>query len=190
MGKSLRFAFIVIWSFWILFIVFNLITYSDDNPIKIRYRIFDGRFKLFFPEGWAFFTKSPREDFIEVYEMSNSHLQKVRGQRQAELSDWLGLKRDSRAESVEFSYLLSRVKSQDGDSLWTECNFSELENLISHDKVKTYPVSNSTISPFYCGRIFLVKKQVVPWAWSANFEKINLPVQVISLLVECRNIQK
>ncbi len=181
MGNKLRLVFISIWIGWAIVIVFNLLNYSEDNPIKIQYNLFGEKLKTFFPEGWAFFTRNAKEDYLDAYKFSDGHLYIIPGQRQAEIPNLFGLKRDSRAISVEYAYLLSKIKSENTDSLWTECYFSDVDSLIRINKIKSYNVMNFTNDPFLVDTVFIISQRTVPWAWSKNADKIKFPIKIVGL---------
>jgi len=182
-SKRIRLSFIFIWVFWIVFIGYIFVGYNDDNPIKIKYPGFDKKVRLFLPEGWAFFSKSPRDDYMQIYENSNGHLIEIKGQRHGALSNLLGLKRTSRSMSVEYSYLLSKVKTK---VEWSECN-DNIDSFIAKNVVKPVDVINKTRSPILCGKYYIAQYKVIPWAWANNYENVQLPCKLTLLNVICVN---
>jgi len=185
MNRSyLRLIFILIWIGWILFSFINLVYYNDDNPIKLKYGgLLDTRYKVVFPEGWAFFTKSPRDDYIQLYQWKNNKFEEYPYQRQADLNNWVGLKRNARSIGVEFAYLVGKIPQ--GENQWLGCDAGVLDSCVNDSNFRTFEITNNTKDPLISGRIFAVKRKVIPWAWSSNYKKVKLPIEIISLNVSC-----
>ena len=178
--KLLRYFFLLNLITWILVIFFSIIIYSEENPIRL---LISNKLYLqsYFPQGWAFFTKNARDPNIEIFAILNGKIQKKPFQRQGDLHNLLGLKRDARAMGCEYGYLLDKVKN---DTLeWTKfTNFNNIEL----SSIKSYVVNNFNKKPLLKDYILLIRTPPVPWAWSKNKENIKLPVEVIKLKVICR----
>jgi antimicrobial peptide system SdpA family protein len=182
MKDFVRSYFIVLWAFMAFFVFISLVVYTDDNPIKMKYHINTTQFKIFFPEGWAFFTKNAKDAEFELYKTAGDSLIKMAGQRQSEFRNLLGIKRDARSLSVEMSYLLDKIE---GDSIWT--SFPKgLNNCLHQLPMKAYSVVNRTKNPLLQGTVFVVRTPVVPWAWANSYFNIVQPVEVLKLNIQCQ----
>lgn len=176
----IRFTYASLAMFWGAFIFLTLLIYSKDNPIRFKYELHNS-IRTLFPQGWAFFTKSPREENIQVYQLIDGKLQPIAHQRQATLENWMGFRRSARAISVEYAYLLYNVPSD----RWTRCE-TDVETYINTHTLPTVSVVNATPEAFLQGEYYLVQKGIVPWAWAKHASQINLPASILKLNVLCK----
>jgi antimicrobial peptide system SdpA family protein len=136
--------------------------------------------QFFLPEGWAFFTRNPREDRYIVYRLAtggswiDTNLGPHNRPRNA-----FGLNRKSRAQGVEIGLLLVSIH----DDEWLACRKSPAICLA------TTPVSKDfkDISPIptLCGEIGVVMQPPVPWAWSSLPRPVTMPSKVVRVRVHC-----
>ena len=113
------------------------------------------------PQGWAFFTKSPREPVHVPYRrLADGTWVDARISPHAKPSNAFGLDRASRSQGIEGALLAHK----DGIR-WNDCSgaASARECLKSAELSK--PISNPSPSPSLCGRAALVEVKPVPFAW-------------------------
>ncbi|AKD55837.1 hypothetical protein SD10_13950 [Spirosoma radiotolerans] len=178
--KATRITFVGISLVWAGLAFFSLLTYVKDNPIRFSYE-FQHNLRTLFPQGWAFFTKSPRDETIQLYRWENNQLTLVDGQRQATFANLMGFRRASRAMSVEYAYLLYNVAADN----WARCE-NDPESFIRTHKLTNVRVENNTPRPFLAGTYYLIQKGIVPWAWASQADHITLPCSILKLTVVCK----
>ncbi|WP_228558196.1 SdpA family antimicrobial peptide system protein [Myxococcus sp. AB056] len=151
------------------------------NPIHLPFeKHFD--MKLILPEGWAFFTRDPREDRTLPY------LRTPEGQwvwasnaPNFQLQNAFGINRVSRAQSVELGILTNDAAALEQ----VACNEAPSTCLERAPVAKT--LRNKSPRPTMCGELGLVFQRTIPWAWSRTHQDkpITLPSKVLRLNVEC-----
>jgi Sporulation delaying protein SdpA len=109
--------------------------------------------QLAVPQGWSFFTKSPRDSFIDLYEISQNGQVKKVDARYSSPTSWYGLTRKGAFIQLQTSIIekeLARIKWIDPTQLDTPryanyYNYSKI-NLLKGDRyamVQTTPVPYS-----------------------------------------------
>ncbi len=176
----MRLAFVGLCLFWSGLAFFALLTYVKDTPVRFSYE-FQHNLRTLFPQGWAFFTKSPRDESIQLYRWENNRLRLVDGQRQATLENLMGFRRASRAMSVEYAYLLYNVPAEN----WVRCEGDPEAYLRTH-RLANVEVENHTPRPYLSGTYYLIQKGIVPWAWASEADRITLPSSILKLTVVCK----
>jgi antimicrobial peptide system SdpA family protein len=127
---------------------------------------------VFLPQGWAFFTRNPKEDKIYAF--------KKEGGKWVSLTHpnstyFLGAGRDMRLQGFEIDVLLSQI---DLKSL-TECD--SLEGC----DFKSATVTNYLKRPELCGELLIAFIEPVPWAWAYHGKNVKMPVKGIICNVNC-----
>jgi antimicrobial peptide system SdpA family protein len=136
---------------------------------------------LLVPEGWAFFTRNPREPDIVLYK-------KIKGQWMHDpinplsmISNWWGLDRRPRAQSTEMAMILHSIPQD----LWVSCD-SSIENCLTNftDSV-ILQINNTVPRPVLCDTVAVQLLPPVPWAWSKN-RNLVMPYRLIYIKVNCK----
>jgi len=128
-----------------------------------------------FPQGWGFFSKSPREESIMIL---NSSYDLATVWPNNSFENLLGVKRFGRTQGIEMGLLYSQIP----ENMWTACE-SDLKNCVAPTEVIT--VNNTTPVPSFCGEYIIVKRQVVPWAWSKIMETDEMPLKFAKVVSSC-----
>lgn len=136
---------------------------------------------LILPQGWAFFTKSPREAGILAYQKENDRLV-CANMRNSGSENLFGLSRRARVQGVELGAILAKLKGEK----WFECK-DGLKNANHLDTIPSIVVLNTAASPTFDGEYVLEEKKIVPWAWSQSANEINMPSKIIKINVICTN---
>lgn len=131
------------------------------------------------PEGWAFFTRSPREENIYVYEKDKESLWKLVNIPGASPTFIFGLDRSGRAISAELQILLDQLPDSND---WVESRV-KLKNFLSNDTLVAYQVKNFSKIQRCKGELIIQKVKPVPWAWS-NIENFVMPYKIIKIYAE------
>jgi antimicrobial peptide system SdpA family protein len=129
------------------------------------------------PEGWAFFTRSPRLPTPVAYEhQPNGGWRSLAAAPLARPSDGMGLNREGRARSTELAVLIDQMPR----TAWHECKQDPLVCLSTTQLTATVVnAGNRTI----CGDIGIVVQDVLPWAFR-NSSTI-MPSKVTRIRVTC-----
>lgn len=126
------------------------------------------------PEGWSFFTKSPREAFVVAFDEDGLEL----GTAPNAQPRWaFGLNRASRLGGIDVERVLEEL---DRDA-WRPCDVAATVSACSAD-LKPQRVRIKDAAQTLCGDVTLARKEPVPWA----FRGTNAPIeQVAAVEVEC-----
>ncbi|GAA2369804.1 SdpA family antimicrobial peptide system protein [Streptomyces carpaticus] len=131
------------------------------------------------PQGWSFFTKSPRDPELTAYALREGTWQELRRAPHAEPRNWFGLDRASRAQGVETALLLHQLPEPD----WHPCD-ADLPACLAAAPPPA-AVTNPSPEPTLCGRIAVVQLRPVPWAWRDLLPDTHTPDSLVSLDVTC-----
>ncbi|MFD7258471.1 SdpA family antimicrobial peptide system protein [Streptomyces sp. NPDC059874] len=136
------------------------------------------------PQGWAFFTKSPRDPEVIPF-----------GKKAGEGGmDWkplsltphasprnaFGLNRESRAQGVEISMLLAAAQKDD----WRDCTEGRRDCLAQYGD-PARQIGNGSPDPTLCGTVGLLQERPTPWAWRDLLSDSHSVERVMVLEVTC-----
>lgn len=136
-----------------LFIVFlSFIDFSEDTTFR-----FDSLYlKTFLPQGFAFFTREPKEPNIFIYKIENEReVKRMINKSSLSADALLGLNRNNRRTEIEFQYPISKIYR------WHK-SIVESENYIDTIYFKIKEIN--TVK----GKFLFVKERRIPWAWIKN----------------------
>lgn len=119
------------------------------------------------PQGWAFFTRSPKEEKILVYKVHPSGLKKISMSNPDE-KNLFGISRLSRRLTMETSIVLHEAKKIS----WTEKTGVEHPPINSLEPLHIQS-TNNIIRNIQSGQYLIYKEKPIPWAWKKNFNKAN-----------------
>lgn len=122
-----------------------------------------------FPQGWAFFTKNPRDVRTQLLD-SISKQDLI--QPNFSIEYYFGLSRKPRRLCLEAGYLVKGIP----DSLWIKSKNLGKERLRSSFKTSFFK------HPILVGHIIIMNKERTPWAWSAYEDKLNFPTYYTSVI--------
>ncbi|GGO04898.1 SdpA family antimicrobial peptide system protein [Microbispora bryophytorum] len=132
--------------------------------------------RQFIPEGWAFFTASPRTVYPQVYENA-AGAWRLHGGTLVVPSGLFGLNRSQRAEGTEAALLVSSIPKdtwQSCDTLPTNC-LNGMQPAVA--------LRNTSTLRHICGDIGFVNQEVLPWAWRRS--STVMPSTVVRVRVTC-----
>jgi len=134
--------------------------------------------RTFMPEGWAFFTKSPRSVSPQVYQYQAAGTWRdITAGPIADVSDAMGLDRMSRSQGTEIAMIVRLVP----EKAWTDCEQQPIACLSQATAAMTLP--NLSNHHSICGEVGLVAQEVLPWAWRAT--PAVMPSKVVRVRVKC-----
>ncbi|MEU6074695.1 SdpA family antimicrobial peptide system protein [Micromonospora sp. NPDC047074] len=129
--------------------------------------------RVLMPEGWAFFTRDPRQPSPVAYTTDRDGRWRPAPDRSRGPA---GLDKRDRARSAEISLLTRRL---DGPA-WTTCDREAAACLATARDTR---VANTATVRTLCGNVGIVLQEVLPWAWK-DLPTV-LPSRVARLTVTC-----
>jgi antimicrobial peptide system SdpA family protein len=148
---------------------FNTLNLSDD----VRNTVMS-----LMPEGWGFFTKSPRDPEMQVAVLHNGRFIKLNIVSSFQAKYAFGFDRLSRAQGLEIDGLLSQVQSS---SLWQGCQQNVA--VCSQNLPVQKQLVNSVQFPTLCGNLVLFERRPIPWAYRNS--KPIMPSRLTRVEVVC-----
>lgn len=169
--------------FWLGAIVYVFDANQGVNGLDLpNERSVGPALRLVLPQGWGFFTKSPRDEEFYVFSSRQGELKNVFQGPAARVKYALGLNRHPRAQGIEFGLVLEDSK----DVPWLKC-MGEIEQCM--ERLRQSPltkVKSRVQNPTFCGEIVLKMQSHVPWAWRhQGLSVVEAPYRVKYLYVEC-----
>lgn len=132
------------------------------------------------PQGWAFFTKSPRDVEVLPYRRTaDGTWTSLALTPHSSPRNAFGLDRASRSQGIEISLLLNLAEKKD----WKECE-EDLTDCLA-DARSARKVKNPSPEATVCGRVALVQEKPVPWAWRDLVNERTTPERYLSMDVTC-----
>jgi antimicrobial peptide system SdpA family protein len=132
------------------------------------------------PEGWAFFTKSPRIPDPTIYGLDSGGGWRTLTegpQANPTRDSLLGLDRLSRSQGTEVAIVTNQIPAK----AWTECNRRPTDCLSPLSPVAT--VTNFSTHHTICGDVGVAIQEVLPWAWHGL--STEMPSKVVRVVVTC-----
>lgn len=130
------------------------------------------------PQGWAFFTKSPRSLSAEVFQyQADGSWRDVTAGPQSRPSDLMGLDRTGRSQGTEVAMVVAAAPEQ----AWRDCDRAPTDCLSEATIALTVP--NRSNHHSVCGDVGVVLQDVLPWAW--RDAPTTMPSKVLRVRVEC-----
>ncbi|UOQ71517.1 SdpA family antimicrobial peptide system protein [Hymenobacter cellulosilyticus] len=140
-----------------------------ESSFKDNYDIFS-----FFPEGWGFFTRSPRGDKYVLYKVESAQSLTPVHFKNASAESLYGFSRKSRRVNMEIGRVASLVKM---DSSWVrvEDNDQIIAAVKFHGREIARSAFNQKQFRFIAPGTYILKKyKIAPWSWAKypdNFKK-------------------
>ncbi|HEX7823868.1 MAG TPA: SdpA family antimicrobial peptide system protein [Mycobacterium sp.] len=130
------------------------------------------------PQGWAFFTKSPRLAYATPY------LATTGGYEQVEPRS--GVFADTRRDDRNFVIELEMLDRALAEVELIACDSGDAQQCF--DELPLTPSANLTsplVDPTACGDVFVAMDKVAPWAWRGLTEKTLRTEHVALVSVSC-----
>jgi antimicrobial peptide system SdpA family protein len=140
-----------------------------------------GKSKLLFrsllPEGFAFFTRDPREFQIVLYTKDKIEVDLHNGSPKF----WFGLKRYPRAFNVELGQIFPVIAKKD----WYNCQSGDMQCL-NDDLLPLYVIKSEFPAPLILGDYYVRISDPIPWAWANTFNEKNktMPSKVMKVSIK------
>lgn len=133
------------------------------------------------PQGWAFFTRNPREGQTLLYKIEDNKIVNANFKHNS-FKYKMGLDRSCTKVYTELGFIKEKVPSDAFIPLEWNYQVEKLNN-VSLESMKPFTVKNALKDPILNGKYLLVIQEPIPWAWSSNIEKIKMPAAGILLNV-------
>ncbi|WP_338553838.1 SdpA family antimicrobial peptide system protein [Paenibacillus sp. KS-LC4] len=141
---------------------------SDGNSLKII---------TWFPQGWGFFSKDPKEPQLRIVNMSDGNLAPLWPNNIPK--NLFGIQRLGRSQGIEGGYLISKIP----ESSRIPCTTDPYSCL--QESEPTLEILNDNPSPTICGDVGFTFQEPVPWAWSSSEQPIEMPSEVVRVNIQC-----
>lgn len=165
---------------WVAAGVFFLAASVRDSPLLPPKLIRQAQL-AHFPQGWAFFTRSPREPELTVFRQAASGWSAV-NMRNASWGTFLGLKKGGAVNGIELGAVAEQIRD------WDEMKIAWQPLLPSYPEIAdaSYAtVKNDTRIRSFCGEALLVLQEPVPWAWARSGAPVKIPSKFKKVRIEC-----
>ncbi len=172
-------VFVMITAFWLLLLAYSIDAALPFNPftLALAQKV---RIQAFVPQGWKFFTKNPRDERIDVLAKDdNGRWRSILLGHNASAANLFGIRRNSRAQGVEFGLIASSL----GKNRWISC--SQRVDVCMNAAPVAATVKNISPGPTLCGEVVLVKQPPVPWAWSRSKREVVMPSKCAKIRLSC-----
>jgi len=158
-----------------IYILINSIKFNTlTNDLEAKHIIF-----RVVPQGWAFFTKNPRENQVLIYKIENGYAVDCNFKHN-NYQYLFGLNRTCTKVSTEIEFIKSKINSD----LWssTRWNYQSNRPIYSIPKgVKQTRMTSKFSDPEIIGSYLLVLQEPVPWAWSKQDKSIKMPAKMVQI---------
>jgi antimicrobial peptide system SdpA family protein len=169
-----RIGLVFVWAFSLGHVIRAL----NDNPMRISQKT-TMNLMMVLPEGWAFFTKNPREPNHYMFARQGQGWTRI-GTTNSDASNLFGIRRTSRLKDVEMAMMLTRVPADSWQPV--RARVGEPAREIPGAPV---PVQNRALRPSLCGEYLVQHMPPVPWAWSTRRKEIAMRSRAVRLVVSC-----
>lgn len=175
------YIFILLCIFWGLLFIYSIHSIMPYNAVTLPFQRLI-KTQAFFPQGWKFFTRSPREDASDAYVKDDSNNWGSIIQSNSSPINFFGASRMTRAKSVESALLL--LSAAENKIEWVKCD--ESPQICAEKIPSNGEIINTSPVPYICGEVLFILQPPVPWAWSRSKKPINMPSKIIKTNVVCQ----
>lgn len=134
------------------------------------------------PEGWAFFTRSAREETVIPLHPDKGNFRPLIFPN-AGLKSSLGFSREARIIGLELGSIVSGIPT----SAWDEGRLSTRK--LDYERLRPTPLirENRAKHPRLCGSVLLERRSPPPFAWSSIRSTLDIPTSRILLEITCKH---
>lgn len=169
---------LIVISFWLLVISYVFVGFVPESPFQKPISVKQNLITIS-PQGWAFFTRNPREAIDQIYIKSGEEW-KYHTFTNSSLRNFFGIKRSARAQNVELAYLFSSLSNEE----WVNCA-TVADECVKNKTIEVVEVENNSKLQTLCGELLIVRKEPVPWAWSQSMKIIDMPSNIVRINANC-----
>ncbi|WPO91737.1 SdpA family antimicrobial peptide system protein [Chryseobacterium sp. HR92] len=183
--KSPRFYLVISVIFVCTFILKISSVYFGNSPLN-KSKETKKKYILLFPQGWAFFTKEPRDPLIHFFSFSNNKFDNVID-KNFSLNTFLGASKKSRIVNIELQKIVNKIiRDSVQHSSEKFLGINELKKNVSDRNIDFTKVNidKKYIPDINNGKYLIVIEEQLPWAllsktsnYKAKFE--IYPIEVV-----------
>lgn len=182
-----RVALIVNIGLWLAVGAASALSALPANPLDrvLPSAIVSAQSEVWAPQGWAFFTRDPREEMWLLYTSATGEGDWISAKAgpNARARFVFGLNREPRAQGVEVGLLLSEVSEEQ----YTDCEEQHDQECLEKAIGGSRTVGNDSPVATLCGHVGVVMREPVPWAWAGSQHPEETAARAVVLEVECQN---
>lgn len=178
-----RRTLIVIAAFFALFAVYDVHSQLPTNVLRLpgEASALSG-LRTIAPQGWAFFTKSPRSAvFVPYQREAAGGWHSLAAGRLANLRSHIGFDRHVRVQGEEMALLIAGAP----DKAWRTCGGTFAACLVKASTSTPLAKSNASPDPTVCGQVAILSTTAVPWAYRRLTGRRRRPTRVLRMDVSC-----
>lgn len=141
------------------FFLIRIFSYSIAYNLNVTSQKFSFIKHLLIPQGWGFFTRDIREDYmLNLYDINDNKLL----ESNSSIKNYFGFSKKGRKISMEVAIINARIP----DSLWLDINNFNSDNHM-------FAVSNEYLHYLKNGKYKLTRHKISPYLWRKlpNIEK-------------------
>lgn len=169
---SILFFMVCLWLF-----ITILVAHLPYSPVSVSKKT-TKYLQAFVPQGWAFFTRDPKEQQVYMYQVKNSSVENI-NYRSGDPGFLFGATKTSRMQMFELSILFKEIP----DSIWVTSR-GNFENTALLKKINPFNVVNKSLLRSVTGLVVIEKIDPIPWAWIKRVKKVKMPGKFVYLNIE------
>jgi antimicrobial peptide system SdpA family protein len=163
-------------------VIYTLLISIPSNIVSFNYSVFKkSKLIYYLPQGWAFFTRNPREDQITVYLIENEFLHNI-SLKTTDKNQLFGIKRENRYIQDKLGNVISEIEGKFWFKTVSNYDYVDIKDSINH-------LSVSVRHPSICGTYLIEVKKIMPWSYfkSGLSQNINIDTKLVNLSLICEN---
>ncbi len=171
-----KLSYLIISSFWgvLTFLVF----FSSLKEQVIISKKLQQNISMLFPEGWGFFTKSPREQLLYVFNVENKNEKKPIMINNFSCESYFGLSRKARYIGFEGSDIVKNIPPDK----WMKQEYQNFNRL--RPKNVFVLKKNKNYRYFKNGLYLFMLKSITPYAWAKENQDKFTPITFAYIMIE------
>lgn len=170
-----KLALLLGWSSALVFVFLNSLA---DSALGLSLKSRTASLVLV-PQGWSFFTKSPRDPRLVVYRWSEGAWARQE-QHNFSPAAYFGLRKSGGVNGIELQGLLQNVQN----AQWQPIKLA-LQERLTLSVAGPVTVENGARVRTLCGRYLVIKQRPVPWAWARHSESLMLEALALEVNSRC-----
>ena len=176
----------VLVAFWSCWAGLNLVSSLEDNALHVdlRERVF---LQAITPQGWAFFTRDPREVSQRVFIQAEAGRLEPANNADYRGEPWNGVRRQLRNRGIVLAHVMSSTPS----SAWRPCD-GPIGKCVAQSDADASPcvVLRAYDTTDLCGRVVMQEVSPVPWAWRASYRNVHPSSRIAVVDVDCQDLSR
>jgi antimicrobial peptide system SdpA family protein len=163
---NLIISVLFIFTVFINSIGYNLLTFNKKWAFELQF---------LFPQGWAFFTKDPRDEQTTLYKIKNKELFEL-NMKNGATNALFGISRRNRIMLIELAQVVNQI-----DTINWKAITSKEALLTFSDTAKAIEIVNFVNHSNLNGDYLIIKQKPLPWSWRENRDNLFMPAKVIKV---------